>query len=122
MEIFRCFRIEASHSLPHLPPGHPCRRIHGHSWRIEIHAAGPVDADRGWVLDFADVERAFQPLFLELDHAHLNEIDGLDLPTSENLARWIWRRLKPALPPLCRVVIWETESSGCSYRGGDAAG
>ncbi len=122
MEIFRRFRIEASHSLPHLPSGHPCRKVHGHSWRVEIHAIGPVDASRGWVMDFADLERAFQPLLLELDHSHLNEIKGLELPTSENMARWIWRRLKPALPLLSRVVIWETETAGCSYRGEQETG
>jgi 6-pyruvoyltetrahydropterin/6-carboxytetrahydropterin synthase len=117
MEIFRVFRIEAAHSLSHLPSGHPCRKTHGHSWRVEIYAAGPVAAGAGWVMDFADLERAFQPLLQELDHAHLNEITGLEIPTSENLARWIWRRLQPALPLLSRVVIWETETAGCSYRG-----
>lgn len=122
MEIFRIFRVEASHSLPHLPAGHPCRGTHGHSWRIEIRACGPVDEALGWVVDFAELERACRPLLQKLDHTHLNEIAGLELPTSENLARWIWRRLKPALPLLCRVVVWETENSGCAYGGEQEAG
>ena len=117
MEIFRVFRFEASHRLLQLPLRHPCGKVHGHSWRVEIHAAGPVLADRGWVLDFADLERAFQPLLLELDHTHLNDIEGLEQPTCENIAQWIWRRLKPALPALARIVIWETETAGCSHRG-----
>jgi len=117
MEIFRIFRLEASHSLPALPEGHPCRRVHGHSWRVELRVEGPVDAERGWVMDFAELERAFGPLLAALDHAHLNEIEGLGHPTSENLARWIWRGLKPALPLLSRIAVWETETAGCIYRG-----
>lgn len=120
MEVFRIFRIEASHSLDHLPAAHPCRRVHGHSWRIEIHAAGPVEEQCGWVVDFAEIDSAFGPLQAELDHAHLNEIDGLERPTSENLARWIWRRLAPRVPRLSRIVVWETEAAGCSYRGDES--
>lgn len=122
MEVFRVFRIEASHSLEHLPGGHPCRNVHGHSWRVEIHAAGPLDEESGWVVDFADIERAFRPLREALDHAHLNGIAGLERPTGENLARWIWRRLSPGLPLLSRVVVWETETAGCTYRGELEAG
>lgn len=122
MEIFRHFSIEASHCLDHLPEGHPCRRVHGHSWRVEVHAAGPVDQSHGWVMDFAEIERAFAPLQAALDHAHLNEVPGLERPTSENLARWIWRRLAPGVPLLSRVVVWETRVCGCSYRGEHEAG
>jgi 6-pyruvoyltetrahydropterin/6-carboxytetrahydropterin synthase len=122
MEVFRTFRIEASHSLGHLPGAHPCRVVHGHSWRIEVHAAGPVDPECGWVLDFSELEAAFRPLHAALDHAHLNGIEGLERPTSENLAQWIWRRLAPGLPQLSRVVVWETETAGCSYRGEQEAG
>ena len=117
MELFKVFQIEAAHYLPHVPEGHKCRRIHGHSFVIEIHVDGPVDEQLGWVMDFADLKAAFQPLYEQLDHHFLNEIEGLENPTSENLARWIWQRLKPELPELCRVVIRETCTSGCSYRG-----
>ena len=117
MEIFRVFRIEASHSLPRLAPGHPCRKVHGHSWRVEVHAAGPVDEDRGWVMDFADLDAAFAPVLRELDHAHLNDVPGLENPTSERLAQWVWGRVRPALPALSRVVVWETEAAGCAYAG-----
>ena len=117
IEIFRIFRIEASHSLPALPQGHPCRRVHGHSWRVELGVEGPVEKERGWVVDFAELEGAFGPLLAQLDHAHLNELEGLGHPTSENLALWIWGRLKPALPALSRITVWETETAGCTYRG-----
>ena len=117
MEIFNRFHIEAAHRLPNVPAGHKCARLHGHSFQVEIHVAGEVGSDTGWVMDFADLKRAFQPIFDQLDHHYLNEIAGLENPTSENLARWIWDRLKPALPELSAVVVNETCTSGCVHRG-----
>lgn len=117
MEIFRVFQVEAAHYLPNVPEGHKCRRLHGHSFRIQVHVKGPVGADSGWVMDFADLKRAFQPVFERLDHYCLNDIEGLENPTSENLARWIWARLAPGLPGLDRVAVQETCTAGCVYRG-----
>lgn len=117
MDLFKRFTIEAAHRLPRVPPGHKCSRLHGHSFQIELHVEGPVDPILGWVLDFADIGAAFLPLYEQLDHHCLNEVEGLENPTSENLAVWIWDRLKPALPPLSRIVIHETCTSGCSYAG-----
>jgi 6-pyruvoyltetrahydropterin/6-carboxytetrahydropterin synthase len=117
MEIWKAFRIEAAHRLPHVPPDHKCARLHGHSFRIELHVEGPLDPRLGWVMDFADLKRAFQPLYDQLDHHYLNEVPGLENPTSEQLARWIWQRLKPAVPLLSKVVVDETCTSGCAYRG-----
>jgi 6-pyruvoyltetrahydropterin/6-carboxytetrahydropterin synthase len=117
MEIFKEFQIEAAHRLPNVPPEHKCARLHGHSFLIAIHVAGPVDPHLGWVLDFADIKRAFQPLFDQLDHHYLNEIPGLENPTSEHLARWIWERLRGNLSGLAKVVVRETCTSGCSYTG-----
>ena len=119
MDLFRVFQIEAAHRLPNVPEGHKCARLHGHSFRIEIHLSGPVGADTGWVMDFADLRQAFQPLFDQLDHQYLNDVDGLDNPTSENLARWIWQRLSADLPLLSRVVVQETCNAGCVYSGPD---
>jgi 6-pyruvoyltetrahydropterin/6-carboxytetrahydropterin synthase len=119
MDIFKEFTFEAAHRLPHVPEGHKCARLHGHSFRVELHVRGPVDPATGWVMDFADIKRAFQPLYDQLDHNYLNEIEGLANPTSEHLARWIWRRLRPRLPGLCRVIIHETCTSGCIYQGED---
>src|SRR5690242_16056254 len=117
MELFRVFQIEAAHRLPHVPEGHKCARVHGHSFQIEVHVAGPVDPKLGWVMDFADVKTAFQPLFDRLDHYYLNDVEGLENPTSERLAEWVWQRLKPRLPLLDRVVVRETCTAGCVYRG-----
>lgn len=119
MELFKLFTIEAAHLLPQLPEGHKCRRLHGHSFRIEVHITGPVTQPLGWVRDFADIGQAFRPIYEQLDHHYLNEIEGLENPTSENLARWIWQRLKPALPELSQIVVRETCTSGCIYRGTD---
>jgi 6-pyruvoyltetrahydropterin/6-carboxytetrahydropterin synthase len=118
MEIFREFTFEAAHRLPNVPDGHKCARLHGHSFRVEVHVAGEVDKTSGWVMDFADIKRAFAPLADQLDHRYLNEVPGLDNPTSEVLARWVWRGLADQLP-LCSVVVRETCTSGCIYRGED---
>lgn len=117
MDVFRVFQIEAAHHLPHVPAGHKCARIHGHSFRVEVQVSGDVGTTSGWVMDFADLRIAFQPLFDQLDHHYLNEIEGLENPTSENLARWIWQRLQSRLPGLSQVIVQETCNAGCVYRG-----
>jgi len=122
MDIAKTFRIEAAHRLPNVPPGHKCARLHGHSFGIEVHVRGPVDAKLGWVMDFADLAAAFAPLFDQLDHRYLNDVPGLDNPTSENLARWIWEALKPRLPLLDHIVVHETCTSACRYDGPAAGG
>src|SRR6186713_607587 len=119
MQIFREFSFEAAHRLPNVPPDHKCARLHGHSFRVEVHVSGAVGVETGWIMDFADLKRAFAPILEQLDHRYLNEIDGLSNPTSEMLAMWIWRRLKPALPALSKIVIRETCASGCVYSGGE---
>jgi 6-pyruvoyltetrahydropterin/6-carboxytetrahydropterin synthase len=121
MEIFKSFSIEAAHWLPQVPAGHKCGRLHGHSFRIEIHIAGPVDPKMGWVEDFAEVKAAFKGIEDRIDHRCLNEVEGLENPTSEHLAEWLWRELKPALPLLSEVRVAETCTSGCIYRGEDLA-
>ncbi len=116
MDIFRAFTFEAAHMLPEVPEGHKCRRLHGHSFRAEIHVTGPVD-EKGWVMDFAEITQAWQPLHDVLDHHYLNEVEGLENPTSENIARWIWERLKPELPGLSKIALHETCEAGCIYEG-----
>ena len=117
MDVFRVFQIEAAHFLPNVPEDHKCRRLHGHSFRIEVHVSGEVGEDSGWVMDFADLKRAFQPLFDRLDHRLLNDVEGLENPTSENLARWIWVQLEGELPGLSQVAVQETCNAGCRYFG-----
>lgn len=116
-ELVKTFTFEAAHRLPGVPPGHKCGRLHGHSFRVDLHVTGEVDPRTGWVLDFADIKAAFAPALQRLDHYYLNEIEGLENPTAENLARWIWDQVCSALPGLSAVVVYETCTAGCVYRG-----
>lgn len=111
------FRFEAAHRLPRVPAGHKCERLHGHSFKIELAIAGPVDPQTGWFIDFGVVFDAWKPLHDQLDHNYLNEIVGLENPTSENLAKWIWDRMKGPLPSLVRVTVFETCDARCEYDG-----
>ena len=117
IELRKTFQFEAAHLLPHLPKAHKCRRLHGHSFKVEIVVAGECDPRLGWLMDYADISRAFKPIWEKLDHFYLNEIPGLENPTSEHVAVWIWKKLKPALPELCEITIHETPAARCSYRG-----
>ena len=117
MEIYKDFVFESAHRLPNVPEGHKCAALHGHSYSVRVAIEGPVGADTGWVQDFADVKAAFKPLQKELDHRFLNDIPGLENPTSEVLAVWLWERLIEKLPQLNRIEVKETATSGCVYRG-----
>ena len=111
------FGFESAHWLPCFPPEHPCRRLHGHSFRAEVVVEGPVDPKLGYLIDLNDLMAATRPLEEALDHRCLNEVPGLDNPTSEMIAKWIWDRLKPVMPLLSEVTVQETCTSRCSYRG-----
>ena len=117
MDIYKEFHFEAAHLLPNVPPGHKCARLHGHSFQVRLSVSGDAVEPTGWVMDFSDIKASFKPVLEQLDHYYLNDIPGLDNPTSENIARWIWRKLKPGLPQLSQVEIRETCTSGCIYRG-----
>jgi 6-pyruvoyltetrahydropterin/6-carboxytetrahydropterin synthase len=116
-QIYREFTFEAAHRLPHVPDGHKCGRLHGHSYRVEVHLEGPVGVETGWVQDFGDIKAVYKPIEDALDHNYLNDIAGLENPTSEVLARWIWDRLSVDLPLLSAIQVRETCTSGCIYRG-----
>ena len=117
MELRKSFQFEAAHRLPHVAAGHKCARLHGHSFVVELVVRGPVDPHFGWVMDYADIKAVFRPIYDRLDHYYLNEIPGLENPTSEHVARWIWQQLKPSLPLLAEVVVAETCTAKCVYRG-----
>ena len=117
IELRKTFQFEAAHLLPNLPASHKCRRLHGHSFRVEIAIAGECNPQLGWVMDYAEISDLFKPLWEQLDHRHLNEVPGLENPTSENIAVWIWKKLKPTLPLLVEVVVAETCTARCVYRG-----
>jgi 6-pyruvoyltetrahydropterin/6-carboxytetrahydropterin synthase len=119
MELFVEVSFESAHRLPNVPAGHKCARVHGHSYKVRLHVRGPVNPQTGWVMDLGEIDAAFAPLRAQLDHHYLNDVAGLENPTSEVLAMWIWQRLRPALPLLSRIQVSETATSSCIYEGED---
>ena len=117
VRLVKEYRFEAAHRLPNVPEGHKCQRLHGHSFKIELAIFGPVDGKTGWFIDFGDMDEIWLPLYETLDHHYLNEVPGLENPTSEHLARWLWERLKAKLPQLSRVTVYETCDARCEYEG-----
>jgi 6-pyruvoyltetrahydropterin/6-carboxytetrahydropterin synthase len=117
IELEKEFSLESAHRLPHVPADHKCARLHGHSFRVTGRVSGNVDPRLGWLIDYADISIAFAPLQDELDHRYLNEVPGIENPTSELLARFIFDRLKPTLPQVSAIVVAETCSSRCVYTG-----
>lgn len=117
MQIYKEFSFEAAHLLPHVPEGHKCGRLHGHTFYVKLTIEGNVGLDTGWIMDFSDLKAIFKPIYDRLDHYYLNDIEGLENPTSEVLAKWIWNQLKPELSLLTEIEIKETCTSGCIYRG-----
>ena len=115
-ELTKTFRFEAAHSLPNVPEGHKCRRLHGHSYRVDVHVAGEPGADTGWVVDFGDIKQAVAPVLDKLDHRCLNDIPGLENSTSELLCKYLWDRIQPHLPTLSAITVWESDTSRCTYR------
>ncbi len=116
-ELSKTFRFDAGHHLTKVPPDHKCAAPHGHSYRVIVVVAGEVDKQTGWVMDFAEVKRVVGPLIERMDHADLNEVEGLANPTSEQIAKWLWDRIHPELGALQAVTVCETETSSCTYRG-----
>lgn len=117
MEIFKQFTFDSAHFLPNVPPGHKCREMHGHTYRLVVHLEGELDKNLGWVMDFADVNRVIDPIVKRIDHQLLNNIEGLENPTCERIAVWLWDQIKPQIPLLCRIVLHETPTSGVVYEG-----
>lgn len=117
MKIFREFTFDSAHFLNHLPPDHKCANMHGHTYRLRVELSGELDPTVGWVVDFAEVKRVVGAVLDQLDHKVLNDIEGLEQPTAEVIAVWLWRRIKPDLPALSGVILWENPNNGVEYHG-----
>ena len=117
MEIFKEFNFDSAHRLTGVPDGHKCARLHGHTYHLKLVIGGNVDPVTGWIMDFGDIKKVFNPILDQLDHHYLNDIPGLENPTSENLVKWLWSKTKPVLPLLTRIELKETCTSGCVYSG-----
>lgn len=115
--IYKDYTFEAAHKLPNVPDGHKCGRLHGHSYRVRIHLEGEINETSGWFIDFADIKKVFKPIYDQLDHHYLNEIEGLENPTAELIAKWIWNKLKPLMPELSAIELMETCTCGVIYKG-----
>ena len=116
-QLVKTFAFEAAHNLPNMPPGHKCRNMHGHSYRVDIHVAGMVDPHTHLVMDFGVIKQIVEPVIAGLDHRCLNEVPGLADPTSEMIAKYLWDKITPTLPQLAQVVVWESDTSRCIYAG-----
>jgi 6-pyruvoyltetrahydropterin/6-carboxytetrahydropterin synthase len=117
VELIKEYRFEAAHRLPNVPPGHKCARLHGHSFKFEIHVVGGVDPHSGWLIDYGVMDDVLGPLVARLDHNYMNEIEGLENPTSEVTAKWLFDRIKPKMPELTAITFHETCDARCVYRG-----
>ena len=117
VRLVHTFTFEAAHLLPHVPEDHKCRRLHGHSFTVDVVVEGVIDPQLGWLMDYGNIKETVAPIREKLDHRYLNEIDGLESPTSEMIAIWIWQRLSDGLPQLCEVGVRETCNNACIYRG-----
>lgn len=118
VELVKEFTFEAAHRLPAVPEGHKCARLHGHSFRLDVRVRGPLDPRSGWFVDYAVITGVVNERVVErLDHYYLNEIPGLENPTSENIAVWVWEQIEDGLPGLCEIVVYETCKARCTYRG-----
>jgi len=117
VELVKEYRFEAAHSLPRVPEGHKCRRVHGHSYKVELEVSGPVNEETGWLIDFGVIDEAWEELFKRFDHQNLNDVPGLENSTCENIAVYVWRAVRAKVPELSAVTIWETHDRRCTYRG-----
>lgn len=117
MEIYKEFGFDAAHYLPHVPDGHKCKNMHGHTYRLRVFIKGTPGSDTGWIIDFKELKDTVKPLIDVLDHTLLNEVPGLENPTAENIAVWIWNRLHPELPGMSRIELKETPTTGVIYAG-----
>ena len=117
MQIFKSFTFDSAHFLPNVPDGHKCKNIHGHTYRLTVYFEGPLHKDLKWVEDFADIKKVVKPIVDQLDHQLMNDIEGLENPTCEVIAIWLWGKIKEALPSLARVELNETPTSGAIYEG-----
>lgn len=117
VKLTKLFRFEASHCLDQLPKDHVCNRMHGHSYRVKVEVSGEVDPKTGFLIDYSDMKEIVQPIIDQLDHGHLNDIDGLNITSTEYLAAWLWNKIKPKLDQLSKLTIYETDSTSCEYTG-----
>jgi 6-pyruvoyltetrahydropterin/6-carboxytetrahydropterin synthase len=117
MEIYKEFSFDSAHFLPNVPDGHKCKQMHGHTYRLRVVLTGALEPKLGWIMDFKELKDAVSPVIDQLDHKLINDIKGLENPTAENITVWIWEMIKPSLPQLKRIELYETPTTGVIFDG-----
>lgn len=117
MKIFKEFTFDSAHFLPNVPDGHKCKNMHGHTYRLTVFFEGQLVKDLEWVVDFAEVKKIINPIINQIDHKLINDIEGLENPTCERVAVWLWNKIKPKMPQLTEIKLNETPTSGVVYDG-----
>jgi 6-pyruvoyltetrahydropterin/6-carboxytetrahydropterin synthase len=117
MKIFKTFTFDSAHFLPNVPDGHKCKNIHGHTYSLTVFIEGELEEHLEWVMDFAVIKKVINPIIKQIDHKLMNEIAGLENPTCENIAVWLWNKIKPEIPLLSKIELYETKTSGVVYEG-----
>ena len=117
MQIFKDFTFDAAHFLPNVPEGHKCKEMHGHTYLLTVYIEGEPDEELGWLMDFSDLKSKINPIINAVDHKLLNQIEGLENPTCERIAIWLWEKIKAQIPQLTKVKLKETPTSGVVYCG-----
>ncbi len=117
MQIYKEFSFDSAHYLPNVPEGHKCKNMHGHTYRLRVVIEGQPDPHFGWIMDFKELKDALTPVIDQLDHKVINDIKGLENATAENITIWIWNQIKPVLPLLSRIELYETPTTGVIYSG-----
>lgn len=117
MQIFKQFSFDSAHFLPYVPDGHKCKEIHGHTYRVIVYVEGALEKQLDWVMDFAEIKKVIDPIVKSIDHKLLNNISGLENPTCEIIAVWLWNKIKPDVPLLTKIELHETPTSGAVYEG-----
>ena len=117
MQVFKKFTFDSAHFLPNVPAGHKCKEVHGHTYRLTVFVEDQLKENLEWVIDFADLKRAINPIINILGHKLINNIEGLENPTCERIAIWLWDKIKAEIPALSRIELNETPTSGVIYEG-----
>lgn len=117
MEIFKKYYFDSAHFLPNVPENHKCRNMHGHTYKLIVFISGNIENNNGWVMDFAVLKNTINSIIEIIDHKVLNDISGLENPTCENIARWLWVKIKVVIPELTRIELHETPTTGVIYNG-----
>ncbi len=117
MLIFKKYYFDAAHYMAEFEENHNYRKMHGHSFEVTVKLKGDINRKNNWVMDLEELDSFVDPELSKLDHSILNEVDGLEKPTSENIAKWLWSKLIKKIPNLDSIEINRPRIGGCIFNG-----